>query len=110
MPAAALADQRVRLTDLWGADAAPLPARLARRSARASASCTAAAGRRPATGPRCWSECCASAGPSNWPDRALAAAAAGAGYADQAHLTRECRRLSGRAPSDLFKTARSNRG
>lgn len=31
--------------------------------------------------------------------------AAVAGYADQAHLTRECRRLAGRTPSDLFKTA-----
>jgi AraC-like DNA-binding protein len=35
----------------------------------------------------------------------LAAVAAEAGYADHAHLVRECRRLSGRAPSDLFKTA-----
>lgn len=31
--------------------------------------------------------------------------AADAGYADQAHLTRECRRLAGITPSDLFKTA-----
>jgi len=31
--------------------------------------------------------------------------AALAGYADQAHLTRECRRLAGITPSDLFKTA-----
>lgn len=30
--------------------------------------------------------------------------AAVAGYADQAHLTRECRRLAGLTPSDLFKT------
>ncbi|MGO9081436.1 MAG: helix-turn-helix domain-containing protein [Streptosporangiaceae bacterium] len=35
----------------------------------------------------------------------LAAVAAAAGYADQAHLARDCRRLSGLAPSDLFKTA-----
>ncbi len=35
----------------------------------------------------------------------LAAVAAAAGYADQAHLVRESRRLSGRSPSDLFKTA-----
>ena len=28
-----------------------------------------------------------------------------AGYADQAHMTREARRLAGRTPSDLFKTA-----
>ncbi|MGN6793466.1 MAG: helix-turn-helix domain-containing protein [Streptosporangiaceae bacterium] len=35
----------------------------------------------------------------------LAAIAAMAGYADQAHLTREARRLAGRTPSDLFKTA-----
>lgn len=34
----------------------------------------------------------------------LAAVAAQAGYADQAHFTRECRRLTGRSPSDLFKT------
>ena len=31
--------------------------------------------------------------------------AALAGYADQAHLSRECRRLAGITPSDLFKTA-----
>ncbi len=36
----------------------------------------------------------------------LATVAAMAGYADQAHLTRESRRLAGRTPSDLFKTAR----
>lgn len=35
----------------------------------------------------------------------LADVAAMAGYADQAHLTRESRRLAGRTPSDLFKTA-----
>ena len=34
----------------------------------------------------------------------LGALAAAAGYADQAHLTRECRRMSGRTPSELFKT------
>jgi AraC-like DNA-binding protein len=34
----------------------------------------------------------------------LAELAAAAGYADQAHLTRECRRLSGLTPSELFKT------
>jgi AraC-like DNA-binding protein len=34
----------------------------------------------------------------------LAALAARAGYADQAHLTRESRRLAGTTPSDLFKT------
>ena len=32
------------------------------------------------------------------------AIAAAVGYADQAHLSRECRRLTGRTPSDLFKT------
>ena len=37
--------------------------------------------------------------------RSLAMVAALAGYADQAHLTRECRRLAGTTPSDLFKTA-----
>lgn len=31
--------------------------------------------------------------------------AAATGYADQAHLSRECRALTGRTPSDLFKTA-----
>lgn len=31
--------------------------------------------------------------------------AAATGYADQAHLTRECRRLAGQTPSELFKTA-----
>jgi AraC-like DNA-binding protein len=35
----------------------------------------------------------------------LAVLAARAGYADQAHLTRESRRLAGTTPSDLFKTA-----
>ena len=35
----------------------------------------------------------------------LATVAAMAGYSDQAHLTRESRRLTGRTPSDLFKTA-----
>lgn len=35
----------------------------------------------------------------------LATVAALAGYADQAHMTRESRRLAGRTPSDLFKTA-----
>ena len=35
----------------------------------------------------------------------LALLAARAGYADQAHLTRESRRLGGTTPSDLFKTA-----
>ncbi len=34
----------------------------------------------------------------------LGTVAARAGYADQAHLVRECRQLSGRSPSDLFKT------
>jgi AraC-like DNA-binding protein len=36
--------------------------------------------------------------------RSLATVAVLAGYADQAHLTRECRRLAGTTPSDLFKT------
>jgi AraC-like DNA-binding protein len=35
----------------------------------------------------------------------LAVLAARAGYADQAHMTRESRRLGGTTPSDLFKTA-----
>jgi AraC-like DNA-binding protein len=35
----------------------------------------------------------------------LALLAARAGYADQAHLTRESQRLAGTTPSDLFKTA-----
>lgn len=35
----------------------------------------------------------------------LGVLAAMAGYADQAHLTRECRRMAGITPSDLFKTA-----
>jgi AraC-like DNA-binding protein len=34
----------------------------------------------------------------------LALLAARAGYADQAHLSRECQRLAGTTPSDLFKT------
>jgi AraC-like DNA-binding protein len=35
----------------------------------------------------------------------LGALAVAAGYADQAHFTRECRRLGGQTPSELFKTA-----
>lgn len=38
--------------------------------------------------------------------RSLALVAALAGYADQAHLTRESRCLAGTTPSDLFKTTR----
>jgi len=34
----------------------------------------------------------------------LGALAAASGYADQAHLARECRRMSGLTPSELFKT------
>ena len=41
------------------------------------------------------------------PDSSLALVAVQAGYADQAHLSRECRRLSGCTPSVLFKTADS---
>ena len=37
-------------------------------------------------------------------DLGLGALAAHAGYADQAHLSRECRRLTGRTPSELCKT------
>ena len=37
-----------------------------------------------------------------WPDEPLAGLAAGAGYADQAHMSREVRRLSGRSPRDLI--------
>lgn len=37
----------------------------------------------------------------------LAELADRAGYADQSHLTRECQRLAGTTPSDLFKTAPS---
>jgi AraC-like DNA-binding protein len=36
----------------------------------------------------------------------LGALALTAGYADQAHFTRECRRLAGQTPSELFKTDR----
>lgn len=35
----------------------------------------------------------------------LGVLAAVAGYSDQAHLSRECGRMAGRTPSDLFKTA-----
>jgi AraC-like DNA-binding protein len=37
----------------------------------------------------------------------LAGAAARAGYADQSHLTRECRALSGHTPADLHRLRRS---
>jgi AraC-like DNA-binding protein len=43
--------------------------------------------------------------PAGPPD--LAEAAAGAGYADQAHLTRECAALSGLTPAALARTRRS---
>ena len=36
----------------------------------------------------------------------LARMAAGAGYADQAHLTRECRDLAGETPAELARSAR----
>ncbi|MGH7643470.1 MAG: helix-turn-helix domain-containing protein [Candidatus Dormibacteria bacterium] len=39
----------------------------------------------------------------------LADLAADSGYADQAHMTRECRRLSGLTPSELFKPAARSR-
>jgi AraC-like DNA-binding protein len=39
------------------------------------------------------------------PATSLGALAVSAGYADQAHFTRECRRLAGQTPSELFKTA-----
>jgi transcriptional regulator GlxA family with amidase domain len=58
------------------------------------------------------------AGRSAPPDAALAALAAAAGYADQAHMSRELQALAGQSPrallrhgrstlevSDLFKTA-----
>ena len=35
----------------------------------------------------------------------LAAMAVASGYADQAHLTRECRRLAGRTPRELLAAA-----
>ncbi len=40
------------------------------------------------------------------PDAALARAALDAGYADQAHLTRECRELSGLTPAELVRWLR----
>jgi transcriptional regulator GlxA family with amidase domain len=39
-------------------------------------------------------------------DAGLAAAAVGAGYADQAHLTRECRALTGLTPGQLVGNGR----
>lgn len=45
------------------------------------------------------------AAPAGLRERGPGAIAAACGYADQAHLTRECRRLTGRTPSELFKTA-----
>jgi AraC-like DNA-binding protein len=38
---------------------------------------------------------------------ALAAAGAGAGYADQAHLTREVRRFTGLTPAQLLSQRRA---
>ena len=43
------------------------------------------------------------------PGEELAALAAGAGYADQAHLTRESRRLTGLAPAALLRERQSAR-
>jgi AraC-like DNA-binding protein len=159
VPAAALADQRVALDDLWGEQAArglagqlatvPGPAAAAAVLAGAvaargplagsadplidalmswlgrepaSAGVVTAASRALGAGDRqLHRRCCAAVGygpkmlervlrfrrAQHLADAGagLAAAAAAAGYADHAHLTRDCRRLSGLAPSDLFKTA-----
>lgn len=43
------------------------------------------------------------------PTVSLARLALDVGYCDQSHFTRECRRLSGLAPSELFKTSRRPR-
>jgi len=40
----------------------------------------------------------------------LASAAAGLGYADQAHLTRECARLAGVTPAALLAARQRARG
>jgi AraC-like DNA-binding protein len=45
----------------------------------------------------------AAAGPLRGPGRDLATIAARAGYADQAHLTRECRTLAGLTPAALAR-------
>jgi AraC-like DNA-binding protein len=44
------------------------------------------------------------------PGAALSRLAAEAGYADQAHLTRECGRLSGLSPAALLATGASPAG
>jgi AraC-like DNA-binding protein len=45
----------------------------------------------------------AAAGPPHGPARDLATIAAKVGYADQAHLTRECRALAGLTPAALAR-------
>ncbi len=47
------------------------------------------------------------AGPRSGTDRGLAGIAAAAGYADQAHLTRECRDLAGMTPTALMARSRA---
>jgi AraC-like DNA-binding protein len=46
----------------------------------------------------------ASAGVSQTGGSVIAGLAAAAGYADQSHLTRECRRLAGATPARLLAT------
>jgi AraC-like DNA-binding protein len=66
--------------------------------------CTAAVGYGPKVLDRVLRLRRALAAPTALRQRGPGAVAAATGYADQAHLTRECRRLTGRTPSDLFKT------
>ena len=84
--------------------APPPPARRAARSGSATASSAAASPTPSATARRRSSGSCASSASSRSPARQadLARLALDAGYADQAHLTRECTRLAGLPPAALL--------
>lgn len=102
-PADPLAARAARLLRHPGARAEPIAARLDVSERQLRRRCQAAVGYGPATLRRVlrfrrfvvWADAGAPGGD-------LAAAAARLGYADQAHLTRECARLAGQTPAALL--------
>jgi AraC-like DNA-binding protein len=133
-PACEIRDRRLNLAELWdrpatasradtlvdglvaaleGATECAGPGLVARLAADLGASerslhrrCVAAVGYGPKTLDRVLRFCRARRLARVLPATSLAALAAAAGYADQAHLTRDWRRLDGRTPSESFKIAR----